>query len=160
MAHRSAAKLFVVSGDQIRTVKTFEFPDGRRQNREIDTDAKGSRYSSSAGRSAPTAPFRSRQQKHGLDPQMEAAEHLADGFAHELCHYIYLGRTQNKFEELIVVAEPGFLGKIRRFLDKQSKLLLSRAISQNWADLPKKQLQNKLQELAFRPTRSGLTRAA
>jgi len=160
LAHRSGARLYVASGNEIRILREVDNPDGRRQNREIDTDAKGSRFSTVAGRSSPSGTFHSRQQKHGLDPQMEAAEHLADGFAHQLCEWLNQGRARSEFDELVVVAEPGFLGKIKRFLDKETQARLIEAIPHNWTALPKKQLQDKLKELTGKPNLRGLTRAA
>src|SRR4051812_36516714 len=123
VAHRANALLLKSSGKRgdLSVIRQFDFPEGRRQNREIDTDAKGSRYSATAGRgnaSQGSAP--SHQMKHGLDPQVEASEHIADIFAKELATILDEGRTKNEFDEVILVAEPGFLGKIRRFLNKQT----------------------------------------
>lgn len=150
VAHRSDARLFKSSGrpGDMHMIREFDYPEGRRQNREIDTDAKGSRFSTSAGRGNSTAHGGgnpSKQMKHGLDPQMEAAEHLSDIFAKELAMILRVGRTKNEYDEIILVAEPGFLGKIRKFLDKETSRMVSATLNKNLTafSLPQQVLQLK-----------------
>jgi protein required for attachment to host cells len=152
VAHRSDAKLFKSAGRHadVRLVREFDFPDGRRQNREIDTDAKGSRYSGAAGRGnsrSGTGP--SSQMKHGLDPHVEAAEHLSDLFAKDLAIILRDGRTHEEFDELILVAEAGFLGKIRSFLDKETGRRVIRTLNRNLTGLPMPALVEHLNELVL-----------
>src|SRR5689334_21505899 len=121
VAHRADARLFKSSGKRgdLRLAREFDYPDGRRQNREIDTDGSGKRFVSTGGRDKAT--------QHGLDPQMEAAEYLTDVFAKELALILRDGRTHNEYDEVILVAEAGFLGKIRKFLDKATSRMVSEA---------------------------------
>ncbi len=152
VAHRSDARLFKSTGkrNSLSLIREFDYPDGRRQNREIDTDGKGSRYSSSAGRgnaSHGNAP--SSQMKHGLDPQLEAAEHIADIFAKELATILRDGRTHNEYNELIIVAEAGFLGKLRKFIDKETNKLISETVNRNLNGLSESELASQLEELVF-----------
>lgn len=153
VAHRADARLFKSSGrlGDVRLVRELDFPDGRRQNREIDTDAKGSRYSTSAGRgngSSHGGGAPASQMKHGLDPRMEAVEHLSDIFAKELAVILREGRTHNEYDDLILVAEPGFLGKVRKFLDKDTARKVVSTIDRNFTGLPMPELVKHIDELA------------
>lgn len=163
LAHRSGAKLYSASSheSQLQLIQEISFPEGRRQNREITSDAEGQRYNApaastiSAGGGSAAGPSR-HQQKHGLDPNTEAVEHLADVFAHDVCNVLHAGRTHDKFDELILVAEPSFLGKLHHFLDARTTDRVVASLNQNWIDLPKKLLQEKLSTII----RTHFTRAA
>lgn len=140
VAHRADARLFKSNGKlgDIQLIKEFDHPEGRRQNREIDTDAKGSRYSTTAMRgNSPRGNAPSMQhRKHGMDPVVEAVEHISDIFAKELATILRDGRTRNECQEVILVAEPAFLGKLRKFIDKDTGRMVSTTLNRNLSDLP------------------------
>lgn len=152
VAHRSDAKIIKTTERhrEYRMVRQFDYPEGRKQNREIDTDAKGSNYSSTAGRGNSTAHGAgapSQQMKHGLDPQVEATEHLANVFAKELAEALREGRARNEYDELILVAEPGFLGKLRLHIDKETAKRVASTLNRNLSALPMHDLEPHLDEL-------------
>ncbi len=131
-------------------VKAIPFPDGRKQNHEIDADDQGSRFSSVAGRgnsSTHGAGAPSHQQKHGLDRHEEATEHKANVFARELCHLLHDGRTHGQYDELILVAEPHFLGRLRSFMDKETSNHVLTSVNHNWIDLSDADLKERVREV-------------
>jgi protein required for attachment to host cells len=150
VAHRADARIIRSTGRRgsLHLVSQFEHPEGRKQNREIDTDAKGSRPSANSGQGHTTGGAGSSgHMRHGLDPHLEAVEHIADIFAKALALKLREGRTQHEFDEVILVAEPGFLGKIRRFLDKQTNAMVSATLNRNLTALPMHELTGPLDEL-------------
>lgn len=150
VAHRAHALLFQSSKKNRETqlLRKLEYPEGRRQNREIDTDAKGSRYSTTASRgNSTTGKGPNMQMKHGLDPHIEAVEHLSDIFAKELAIILRDGRTHNNFSEAILIAEPGFLGKIRKFLDKETSSMVSATVNRNLTSLSLTEIVHQLEEV-------------
>lgn len=152
IANRSEAKIYSADWrlDQLSMVRDIPHPEGRKQNHEIDADDRGSRFSSVAGRgnsSTHGGSGPSMQQKHGLDRHEEATEHEANVFAREIAHLLHHGRAQGEFEELILLAEPHFLGRIRTFLDKPTQDRVSFADNHNWVHLRDHEILPKLRHL-------------
>lgn len=139
IANRSEAKIYMadwkLSG--LSLVRDIPHPRGRLQNHEINTDDHGSRLGTGGGL----------QQKHGLDRQEEAIEREANSFAREIARLIRVGRAQGEFEELFLLAEPQFLGRIRTFLDKPSLDRLSLTDNHNWTHLREHEILPKLRSI-------------
>lgn len=152
IANRAEAKVLEADWriDHLEVVKDIPFPDGRKQNREIDADVYGTRFSSIAGRgnnsSVHGGGTPSRQQKHGLNRHEESTEHKANVFAKKLCNLLHDGRTHNEYDELILVAEPHFLGRIRSFLDKETANHVITSVNENWVPLRTNVLQKKIRK--------------
>lgn len=152
IANRAEAKIYEADWkiEHLGLVRDIPHPAGRKQNHEIDADDRGSRFSGVGGRGNTTAHAGngpSRQQKHGLDRHEEATEHEANVFARALCQLLEKGRTQGQYEELILVAEPHFLGRIRTFLDKDTEKMVSKSDNHNWVDLQDREIQKRLREM-------------
>lgn len=81
-----------------------------------------------------------RRQTSGVD---------ADVLAHRLALFLREGRTHQEFNDLVLVAEPGFLGKIGRFLDKETSRHLIGTLNQDWSDLPDREIYGKIRELVL-----------
>jgi protein required for attachment to host cells len=148
MAHRSGAKIFssMGYGHDLRQLKNFDFPEGRLRDQEIDTDDKGRRNSSVAGR---------RNSGGGLDKHEGAATHIARVFVHELVEHLRKGRVNHLYERLILVAEPRFLGVLRSQLDKETAKKVTGSFHHNYIDLPVNDLSDYLRNVV-----SGRSEAA
>lgn len=91
-------------------VKTFEHPEGRMMNHELDTDGPGF--------------ARMGAQSTKYEPQEDAHTHVARRFAKELATYLDHARMTSTYQRLVLVAEPGFLGMLRDALSKQTAALV------------------------------------
>ncbi|MEO5971210.1 MAG: host attachment protein [Bdellovibrionia bacterium] len=152
LAHRSGAKLFssIGYGKDLKQLQEFNFPEGRLRNHDIDTDDKGRRYSSVAGRAnsgGGHSPAPSHQQKGGLDRHEGAVSHIAEIFAQRLAGRLQKGRIDNEYERLILVADPRFLGLLRGCIDKETARRVVETSSHNYTDLPKNDLNEYLIKL-------------
>lgn len=58
--------------------------------------------------------------RHGMQPGMSESDHDAENFAREVASAIEAGRHQHEFQELVLVAAPGFLGRLRDHLSAAS----------------------------------------
>jgi protein required for attachment to host cells len=154
IANRGEAKIYAADWkiETLSLVRDIPHPEGRKQNHEIDADDRGSRFSSVAGRgnsSTHGGGHPSGQQKHGLDRHEEATEHEANVFARELCHILEKGRTQGEFEELILIADPHFLGRLRGFLDKITLNMVTQSDNHNWMALQDREIQQRLRQMVL-----------
>ena len=113
-ADESRARVLQVARPERRLVEIEDLlnPEGRLQDREMQTDAQP-RFSGRAG----GGPASDREAQG-------AVEHSARRFAKEVGRYLEKARTQQRFDELVLVAPPKFLGALRKELDKEVEKLV------------------------------------
>lgn len=108
VANRTEARAFEsVDGKGFRPVMDLVHPEGALRERELNADRAG-RTASSA------APDR----RHALGNEHIAHEHRAIEFAKRIAMTLRKARTANSISELVLVAEPKFLGVLRNQLPK------------------------------------------
>ncbi len=113
-ADESRARVLQVARPEQRLLEIEDMlnPEGRLQDRDLQSDAEP-RFSGRTG-SGPAS-----------DPEAEGAvEHSAKLFAKEVGRYLEKARTEQRFDELVLVAPPKFLGALRQELDKEVKKLV------------------------------------
>ncbi len=62
---------------------------------------------------------------HAFEQKTDPKKQEAINFAHSLAHHLEAGSNANQFEQLMIVAEPSFLGLLRDELSEQVKKKLS-----------------------------------
>ena len=87
-------------------------PAGRAQDRELQTDAEP-RFNGSQGGPA------SDPERHG------AVEHSVRTFAKEVGRYLDRARNEHRYDQLVLVAPPKFLGALRKELHKEVEKLVT-----------------------------------
>jgi protein required for attachment to host cells len=135
VAHRSGARLFENAGrgKGLSLVQDLPHPEGRLKSGEINSDRPGRSYSSSSGGGG--------MARHGFgkdDATVEVAAH----FARELAGLLDRGRTEKRFDQLVLVAEPSFLGNLRASLTTPTAAAVSATLDKDLGqvsehDLPK-----------------------
>ena len=102
-ADSSRARVLQVAGPQrLVEIDNLLNPDGRLEDREINTDARG-RFSGG----------------HTGEDDVGAAEHRTELFAKRVGDYLDKARTEHRYDELVLVAPPKFLGMMRKTLGKE-----------------------------------------
>ena len=87
-------------------------PAGRAQDRELQTDAEP-RFNGSRGGPA-------------SDPERQGAvEHSVRTFAKEVGRYLDRARNEHRYDQLVLVAPPKFLGALRKELHKEVEKLVT-----------------------------------
>jgi protein required for attachment to host cells len=124
VAHRAGARIYENHGPGkgLKMVQEIPHPEGRLQNQEINTDRPGRAFDSGGPGS-----------RHGMSEQVSATEHVADVWAKHLAETLETARTQNRFERLVLVAEPGFLGVLQHTLRKPTSDLLVGTVKKDLA---------------------------
>jgi protein required for attachment to host cells len=108
-ADASRARVLQVAGPQrLVEVDNLLNPDGRLEDREINTDARG-RFSGG----------------HTGEDDVGAVEHRTELFAKRLGDYLDKARTEHRYDELVLVAPPKFLGMMRKSLGREVEKLVA-----------------------------------
>ena len=104
-ADSSRARVLQVAGrERLDEIENLVNPEGRLQDRELTTDANP-RLHGPGGMSAREEP--------------SAVEHAVELFAKRVGDYLEKARTDHRFDELVLVAPPKFLGALRKELGNE-----------------------------------------
>ena len=133
-ANRSSASLFESDwpGKSMRRIQDIPHPQGRMQNKDIDTDKPGRVFDSFG------------EGRHSTSPKQEPTEHIAQQFALELAELLNKGRLTNAYDKLVLIAEPKFLGVLRAALDKNTESLVSQTVNKELLDVKEHDLAEYL----------------
>jgi protein required for attachment to host cells len=108
-ADASRARVLQVAGPQrLVEVDNLLNPEGRLSDREINTDARG-RFSGG----------------HTGEDDVGAVDHQVELFAKRVGDYLDKARTDHRYDELVLVAPPKFLGALRKELGKEVEKMVT-----------------------------------
>lgn len=121
VAESSRARIFAMRGlaNPLQELEDLVNPAGSEPERALASDRPGRTTDSSARR------------RHAKEPQVSPREQVALVFAREIADRIEQGRTHGKFEKLIIVAAPEFLGLLRRSLTETSRQKIWKEVRKN-----------------------------
>jgi protein required for attachment to host cells len=118
VANRTTARIFRRDGYKLTMLRSFEHPSGRARDQDIEADSSHRTFDKHA-----------RGSTHESSPHEQSAE----AFAKELARELGRGRTESHVDRLVLVAEPHFLGLLRRALDRPTATLLVAGVAKNLA---------------------------
>lgn len=109
VAHEAGARVFEHHGPGkgLELIDTIAHPEGRERARDIDSDRPGRSFRKDSG--DPRRAAMSRRE----GPHERAVSDFARALAGKLEH----ARTGNRYERIVLVAPPRFLGLLRSCLD-------------------------------------------
>lgn len=108
VADETRGRIFSASDDQggIIEIEALVHPESRVPEKNLANHAPGS-YQTQKGK-----------EQHGLNKQGKQKEHQADCFAKDIASRLEDARKKNKFKQLIIIAAPKFLGRLRSEISK------------------------------------------
>jgi protein required for attachment to host cells len=114
VADSARARLFTVDtlSSPLLEINDFSHTEARLHDREITSDLPGKIKSTGAG-------------GHAFEQPTDPKKHEIDNFAQTIARYLETAHNANRFEQLLIVAPPGFLGSLRNHLPEQIKKLVS-----------------------------------
>lgn len=80
------------------------------------------------------------------DPHVTTMEKQAEDFAREVAESLRKSRAAGKYDALVLVAEPRFLGRLRANLDSATTRVVEREIDKNWAQHEPRQIDRLLEK--------------
>jgi protein required for attachment to host cells len=96
-------------------------PEARLHTREITSDLPGKQRDAGPGASG----------SHAVEPKSDAHKHASVEFAHEVAGYLHNNLNENRYDSLVLVCEPAFLGELRNALDERVKKVVTLEVDKN-----------------------------
>lgn len=120
VADNSRARIFTAEtpSSPLEEIDDLSHSEGRLHDREMTTDLPGKIKSAGAG-------------GHTFEQPTDPKKHEAEVFAHSVAHYLEEAHNANKFKQLLIIADPSFLGLLRNQLSEQIKKLVSFELDKN-----------------------------
>jgi len=139
VAHQAGARVFENRGPGkgLELVDQIDHPEGRERDGEIDTDRPGRSF-----------------RKNSADPRRAAMsrsegphDRVVAAFARDLARRLLQGRVENRFQRLVLVAPPRFLGLLRASLDGPTEQLVIGSLDKDLAKAEKPELIEHIGEV-------------
>jgi len=147
--HAAASNVWVLVADRARA-RLFEFASSGQKLVEIACfDNPEARVHGIARDRLPRVNESSGGIRHAIEPRTTMMEKSVDRFARSLIDELENGRTQQRYDQLILVAPPRFRGALHRHVDKPLKNCISAEISRDLTTWPVERIFEQLQP---RPT--------
>ena len=120
VADHSRARIFAAEkpADKLVEIQTLTYPEARLHDADLISDRPGR----DNGRNGCS---------HGLGNNAEHKNDLGNRFAGSLCDTLEKGRNHGDFEHLYIIAEPSFLGQIRKRQSPTLRRQISAEIAKN-----------------------------
>jgi protein required for attachment to host cells len=120
VANNTQARIFTAQtpSSPLEEIEGFAHTENRLHDREMTTDLPG-RIKSADGSG------------HAFEQPTDPKKHEADNFARQIAHHLNDAHNLNKFEQLLIIAEPSFLGLLRNHLTEQVKKLICFELDKN-----------------------------
>jgi protein required for attachment to host cells len=137
VGHRAGARIVEHTRSGLKLIEEIDHAAGRLKDNEIESDRPGRAFSSvGTGRSA-------------YSPHETAHDHAAQTFASQLAQTLRAARNEHRFDRLVLVAEPRFLGMMRGALDGATAALIHDEAHKDLANVPMHDLHSHLREVSF-----------
>jgi protein required for attachment to host cells len=138
-ADASRARVLQVAGpERLVEIENLPNPEGRAHDRDLQTDAEP-RFNGHGGvGKAGTAPTGG----PGSDRETQGPrEHAAATFARRVGDYLEKARTDHRYDELVVIAPPKFLGALRKEMGKEVEKLVAGEMPKDLSWLSQRELE-------------------
>ncbi|KEZ78114.1 host attachment protein [Salinisphaera hydrothermalis] len=133
VADAAAARLFSrENAGSLSRVNAFYHDDSRKHEGDLRTGGKGEIEDSAA------------HGRHQADPQTRTSEKHEDIFAKEVVGKLKAGLNDDAFDELVLVAAPQFLGRLRDHLDSPLSQRVAATIDKDWTNQNDSEIQKHL----------------
>lgn len=135
IANRTGARLVDKQGSNLTLLETIVHEAGRARNRDLKSDRHGRSFDRVGGG------------RHALETSEAPHEHDARTFARALADRLHSEHMNHRFERLVLVAEPHFLGYLREALDAASARCVVASVTKDLSEVPLHELAGHLPEL-------------
>ena len=110
VANNTHARIFTAQtpSSSLEEIEDLTHMEGRLHDREMTTDLPGKIKSTDGG-------------GHAFEQATDPKKHEADNFANRVAKHLEAAHNADKFEQLMLIAEPSFLGLLRSHLPDHIK---------------------------------------
>lgn len=134
LAHRAGARVLehLGPGKGLQPVEEIPHPAGRLKNQDFDADKPGRAFDShGTGR-------------HAMEREHSPVEQAAMAFARQLADHLDRARATGRYERLVLVAEPRFLGWLREALRPETAQRVIASVDKDLAENDPRTLAERL----------------
>ncbi len=86
------------------------------------------------------------QGRHAMESQVDPRRHEQVRFATEIADYLGAARTEGRFERLVIIAGPAFLGHLREKLDAPTAHRVTTYLNKDYSRLSPEEIGERLHE--------------
>lgn len=135
VANRTGARIFETRGigGELRLVMELDDPRGRLHDREFNSDRFGRSFGPG-------------NLRHAHEPEEHPFERAAANFARRIADELSRARAAGRYDALMLVAEPKFLGILRASLDDPTQARFSGALEKDLIGLSAPRLRAHLEK--------------
>ena len=121
VANQSEARIYIVEKPRgpLVEVGRLEHRAGQSRAGEMQSDRPGRAFE------------RVGRVRHAMEPEVDPKEQEATKFAKEISHYLESGQQHGRFDRLVLVAAPHFLGLLRKALSPPTAKHVTQEIAKN-----------------------------
>ena len=125
VADSARARIFASArqGRELEQVTELLHPESRFHNRDLTTNRPGRTFDSEG------------PGRHAMSESVSPREHEAWKLCRALADEIETARAQERFDRIVLVAAPAFLGELRKTLSDQTTRLVVAALDKNLGSL-------------------------
>lgn len=113
-------------------IEDLVHPEGRLRRSELETDRPGRAFDGSGHR------------RHAVGEPVNRAEHQSARFARSVAGRLERARQRRRFDRLVVVAEPRFLGHLRQGLSEATRSCVTTQVKKNLCTADPKAIREAL----------------
>jgi len=153
VADQSEARFYDVvrRNAPLRLAGTLTNPDAHRHNRDFKSDRPGRVFD----RAPMAGQRRGAIARHGTGSERTPRKRAAELFARRIVRELRKSPPGGRFDRLVIVAAPAFLGLLRAALPKGLKPSLAAVVAKDLIHEPEHLLRSKLPPEAFGRLRAG-----
>ncbi len=120
VADSSRARIFTAAtpSSALEEIEALAHTEGRLHDREMTSDLPGKVKGEG-------------KMGHAFEQATDPKKHEASIFAHRIAGFLEGAHNEKKFEQLLIIAEPSFLGLLRNQLPEQIKKLVCFELDKN-----------------------------
>jgi protein required for attachment to host cells len=136
VADSSRARIFAVDQPRgpLQELDILAHPEARLHEQELTTDLPGRAFDSGG------------EGRHAMGQGVSPKEQEALRFAKRTADYLEAARVEGRFDKLILVAAPRFLGQLRQQFSPPAAAAIVQEIAKNLAQQPADEIRQHLPE--------------
>ena len=116
----------------LRPLKQLISPEARLREQDLTSDRPGRSFDSAG------------MGRHATEPSTHAREREALRFARDIARHLKQGRDSGAFDRLILVAEPRFLGLVRKAVDSNTAKMIALEVAKDVSKANAKEIRKHL----------------